>query len=217
VGRPEELFDGRVAGSPARGETSHNRHRARKGKVLDESEHVDSPVVLSPARPFPYVAAVVVLALGVAAAGCGGGGSHTYKAGTPAATGVAPDCSIVPLDLVTTSLGIPLTGPAPGNRPGGFTCSFSHVKGGGSAPEIVQLSGNVTPETFAIVKNGLKAANNPLKTIHGWGDEAWAATVYNVVNENTFAVRKGRVSVLIQSTADYDHIKKLMKAVLGKL
>ena len=165
-------------------------------------------------RPFSCITAVVVLA----AAACGGGGSsHTYKAGTPAATGVAPDCSAVPLDLVTKSLDIPLTGPAPGPRPGGVTCSFSHVTRGGSAPEIVQISGNATPETFAIVKNGLKSANNPIKTIHGWGDEAWAATVYNVVDENTFAVRKGRVSVLIQSTADYNHMKKLMQAILAKM
>jgi hypothetical protein len=164
------------------------------------------------------VVAAALLAGGLVVAGCGGGGgSHTYKAGTPAATGTVPDCSVVPLDVVTKSLGIPLTGPAGGPRPGGYTCTYLHVKGGGSAPEIMQLTGDVTPQTFAIVRNGLKAANNPLKTIHGWGDEAWASTVYNVVNENIFAVRKGKVSVLIQSTADYDHIKKMMKAVLDKL
>jgi len=176
--------------------------------------------VLTPSRPFFVAAAVLagVLTGGVVGAGCGGGGSHTYKAGTPAATGNVPDCSVVTLDVVTKDLGIPLTGPAGGPRPnGGYTCNYNHVKGGGSAPEVMQLGADVTPETFAIVRNGLKAANNPIKTIHGWGDEAWAATVYNVVNENSFAVRKGKVSVLIQSTADYDHIKKLMKDVLAKL
>jgi hypothetical protein len=175
--------------------------------------------VLTRSRPFTFVAAAVVagvLTVGLAVAGCGGG-SHTYKAGTPAATGNVPDCSVVPLDVVTKSLGIPLTGPGGGTRPGGYTCNYIHVKGGGSAPELMQLGGNVTHETFQIVRNGLKAANNPIKTIHGWGDEAWAATVYNVVDENIFAVRKGKVSVLIQSTADYDHIKTLMKAVLDKL
>jgi len=175
--------------------------------------------VLTPSRPFFVAAAVLagVLTCGGVVA-CGGGGSHTYKAGTPAATGNVPDCSVVPLDVVTKDLGIPLTGPAGGPRPsGGYTCNYNHVKGGGSAPEVMQLGANVTPESFAIVRNGLKAANNPIKTIHGWGDEAWAATVYNVVDENSFAVRKGKVSVLIQSTADYDHIKKLMKDVLAKL
>jgi hypothetical protein len=174
--------------------------------------------VPTPSRPFTFVAAAVLAVAGLLAAGCGGGGGHTYKAGTPAATGNVPDCSVVPLDVVTKSLGMPLTGPAGGPRPGGgYTCTYLHVKGGGSAPEIMQLGANVTPESFAVVRNGLKTANNPIKTIHGWGDEAWAATVYNVVNENSFAVRKGKVSVLIQSTADYDHIKKLMRAVLDKL
>ena len=87
----------------------------------------------------------------------------------------------------------------------------------GSAPEVVQFGGNVTDESFHIVRNGLKSANNPVKTIHGWGDEAYATTVYNVVDFNYFAVRKGQVSVLIQSTADYAHIRNLMKAVLARL
>ena len=72
-------------------------------------------------------------------------------------------------------------------------------------------------ETFNLPRNGLKAANNPVKKISGWGDEAYAATVHFVVDMNSFAVRKGKVSVSIQSTADYDHVKKLMKAVLAKL
>ena len=153
----------------------------------------------------------------VAGACGGGGGSHTYKAGTPAVTGVPPDCSVVPLDLVTKTLGIPLTGPTPGARTDGTVCAFQHTKGGGSAPENVQLTGNATPDSFAIVYNGLKSANNPVKKIHGWGDEAYAATVFSVVNINNFAVRKGKVAVTIQSTADYPKIRNLMKAVLAKV
>ena len=170
--------------------------------------------MLTRIQPRPLVALVVA---GLVVAGCGGGGSHTYKAGTPAATGVAPDCSVVPLDLVSKTLGIQLTGPAPGSRAEGFTCSFQHVKGGGSAPELVQLNSNVAPETFAFIRDGFKKSHNPVKTIHGWGDEAYATTVYNVVDFNYFAVRKGQVSVLIQSTADYAHIRNLMKAVLARL
>ena len=149
---------------------------------------------------------------------CGAGGHHSYKAGTPAATGVAPtDCSLVPLDLVTSTLKLSLTGPSGGTRPTGITCAFQHTKGGGSAAETVVFSGNVDDESFHIVYNGLKRANNPVKTIHGWGDDAYAATVFSVVNINNFAVRKGKVSVTIQSTADYPQIRNLMKAVLAKL
>jgi hypothetical protein len=91
------------------------------------------------------------------------------------------------------------------------------VKGGGSAPESIQLNSNVTDETFHIVRDGLKSANNPVKTIHGWGDDAYAATVFSVVNINNFAARKGKVSVIIQSTADYPRIRTLMKDILAKL
>jgi|SRR5581483_191464 len=165
-------------------------------------------------RRAPAVA--VIVAAGLAAA-CGGGGHHSYKAGTPAVTGQAPDCSVVPLDLVTRTLGMPLTGPAQGITPTGTTCAFQHTKGGGSAPETIKLSGNVTDDSFHIVRDGLKTANNPVKTIHGWGDDAYAATVYSVVNINNFAVRKGKVAVFIQSTADYAKIKNLMKDILAKL
>lgn len=149
---------------------------------------------------------------------CGGGG-HSYKAGTPAVTGAAPtDCSALPLDMVAKTLGIELTGPGVSAHPGGgVTCTFPHAKGGGNALETVQLNGNVTTDTFNIMRDGLKSANNPVNKIKGWGDEAFAATVHFVAIENNFAVRKGRVSVIIQSTADYDHIKKLMKTLLAGL
>jgi hypothetical protein len=159
----------------------------------------------------------LVLAASLLAAACGGGGSHTYQAGTPAATGQAPDCSVVPHDLVTKTLGMDLNGPTQGSRPDGVSCAFQHVKGGGSAPESIQLNSNVTDETFHIVRDGLKSANNPVKTIHGWGDDAYAATVFSVVNINNFAARKGKVSVIIQSTADYPRIRTLMKDILAKL
>jgi hypothetical protein len=167
-------------------------------------------------RFVPVVALVVVS--GLVAGGCGGGG-HSYKAGTPAATGAAPtDCAAAPLDLVKQTLGIELTGPTVSpHTGGGVSCTFPHAKGGGNALETVQINGNVVTETFNLPRNGLKAANNPVKKITGWGDEAYAATVHFVVDMNSFAVRKGKVSVSIQSTADYDHVKKLMKAVLAKL
>src|SRR5205823_13851470 len=93
---------------------------------------------------------------------------------------------------VTKTLGMPLDGPSQGPRSDGVACVFHHAKGGGSFSELVQLTGNATPESFALVFNGLKAANNPVKKIHGWGDEAYAATGFSVVDINNFAVRKGR-------------------------
>ncbi|HYT40072.1 MAG TPA: hypothetical protein VEN99_11205 [Acidimicrobiia bacterium] len=161
-------------------------------------------------RIFPVVALVV----GVVAAACGGG--HSYKAGTPAATGQAPDCSAVPLDLVNTTLALTLTGPVAGSRPGGVVCTFAQQHGGASVQQVL-LNSNVDKATFALVRDGFKAANNPVKKISGWGDEAYAASVFGLATSNNFAVRKGKVSVVITSTADYDHMKKLMKAVLAKL
>jgi hypothetical protein len=68
-----------------------------------------------------------------------------------------------------------------------------------------------------VVRNGLKQAHNPVKTIKGYGDEAFASTVFGYATLNNFAARKGKVSVVIISTADYKEIRALMKDVLAKL
>ena len=151
----------------------------------------------------------------VATAACGGG--HSYKAGTPAATGQAPDCSIVPADLVGKLLKRQLNGPIGEPHFGGITCTFNQPKGGGGAADQIKFDSNASKDTMARFRDGLKQAKNPVKTIKGWGDEAYASTVYFYSNINNFAVRKGKVQATIISTADYDEIKKLMKEVLAKL
>jgi hypothetical protein len=158
---------------------------------------------------------VPVLVLGLALAGCGG--KDKPKPGTPAATGVAPDCSIAPLDLVNKTLERELTGPVAEPTPGGSICTYARAKGAGANVDQVKLIGNVDKASFDLVRQGFKKFDAPVKKIGGWGDEAFAASVFGFSDTNTFAVRKGRVSVTLVSTADYDHLKKLMKALLEKV
>jgi hypothetical protein len=68
-----------------------------------------------------------------------------------------------------------------------------------------------------VVRDGFKASRADVRKIKGWGDEAYVATVAFSNDLNNFAVRKGKVSVVITSTVDYDHLKELMKAVLAKV
>jgi len=148
---------------------------------------------------------------------CGGGG-HSYKEGTPAATGQAPDCSAVPVDLVNKTLKRDLTGPVAGQRQGGVTCTYPAAKSaGGGVADQVQLNSNADKNSMDIIRNGLKQSHNKVNKIKGYGDEAFASTVYGYATVNNFAVRKGKVSVVIISTAGYDELKTLMKAVLAKL
>lgn len=166
-------------------------------------------------KAFPVVACFAVVAL--VASGCGGG-DKSYKEGTPAATGQAPDCSVAPLDLVNRTLKRELTGPVQDPRQNGVTCTYPFAKGGGGGTaDQVQLNSNADEASMAIIRDGLSRANNPLKKIKGYGDEAFAATVFGYATINNFAVRKGKVSVVIISTAEYDDLKNLMKAILAKL
>jgi len=165
-------------------------------------------------KAVPVVAWIVAL---VPAAGCGGG-DKSYKEGTPAATGQAPDCSVAPLDLVNRTLKRELSGPVQDTRQGGVTCTYPVAKGGGGGTaDQVQLNSNADKASMDIIRNGLKQAKNKVNKIDGYGDEAFASTVYGYATVNNFAVRKGKVSVVIISTAEYDEIRKLMEEVLDKL
>ncbi|HEV8628349.1 MAG TPA: hypothetical protein VG034_28285 [Acidimicrobiia bacterium] len=165
-------------------------------------------------KGFPVV--VFLVALGLLATACGG--SKSYKEGTPAATGQAPDCSVASADLVSQTLNRELSGPVAENRSGGITCTYPHAKdGGGGTADQVQLNSNADKASMAIFRNGLKQAHNKVNKIKGWGDEAYASTVFSYATINNFAVRKGKVSVVIISTADYKEIRNLMKAILAKL
>jgi hypothetical protein len=154
----------------------------------------------------------------LAASACGGGGDKSYKEGTPAATGQAPDCSVAPIDLVRKSLKRPdVGGPQQGTRADGITCSFSTSGSGLADLNQVQLYNDVTKESFRIIQDGFKKNNNKVNKIKGWGDEAWASTVQFYSPTNYFGVRKGKVAVLITSTSDYKYMRDLMKAILAKL
>ena len=160
---------------------------------------------------------MLLLVVGLGLAGCGGGGDSKPKPGTPAATGVAPDCSVVPLDLVKKSLGLEVTGPSAQTRPSGTACIFPRPGGGPSAVETVLFSGNQDKASFAIIRDGYKTNNIKVNKIGGWGDEAYAVKIRLYANLNTFSVRKGKVAVSINSVAEFDQLKKLMKAILEKV
>ena len=166
-------------------------------------------------KAFPVVAWLAAFAL--VAGGCGGG-NKTYREGTPAATGQAPDCSVAPLDVVNRTLKRELTGPVQDPRQGGVTCTYPAAKSGGSGRgDQVLLNSNADEASMDIIRTGLGQANNPVKKIKGYGDEAFASTVFGYTTTNTFAVRKGKVSVVIVSTAGYGEIRNLMKEILAKL
>jgi len=165
----------------------------------------------------PVVVVLVAVALVLVAGACGGG-SKSYKEGTPAATGQAPDCSILPIDLVRASLKRPeLQGPNQGARADGVTCTFSAPGSGLADLNQVQLYNNVTEDSFSVIRDGFKKNNSKVNKIKGWGDEAWASTVQFYSPTNYFGVRKGQVAVLITSTSDYPFMRDLMKEVLKKL
>jgi hypothetical protein len=160
---------------------------------------------------------VFVVGLGLVAGGCGGG-DKSYKEGTPAATGQAPDCSVAPLDVVNRTLKRELSGPVQEPRQNGVTCTYPAAKGGGGGTaDQVLLYSNASKASMDLIRNGLKQTNNKVGKIKGYGDEAFASTVFGYATINNFAARKGKVSVHIISTADYKEIRTLMKEILARL
>lgn len=161
---------------------------------------------------------IVILATGLA--GCGGdkvaGGKP--EEGSPAATGKAPDCSVVPVELAEKALKLDLDPAFQTLRPNnGTSCVFRRPNAGGAAQETVLFNGSENKESFAIIRDGYEKNNIKVNKIGGWGDEAYAVKVKLFVDTNTFAVRKGQVSVTITSVADFPEIRDLMKPILEKI
>lgn len=157
---------------------------------------------------------------GLVGTGCGGGDSVAGgepREGTPAATGEAPGCDVVPLDVASRSLKLELTGPVEQKRRNGTTCVFARPAGGASATETVFFTGNESKEGFGIVRDGYENNNVKVNEIDGWGDEAYAVRIKLFVETNTFAVRKGRLGVTITSVADFPEIRTLMKEILERV
>jgi hypothetical protein len=159
----------------------------------------------------------VLAVVGLVGAACGGGGDSKPREGTPAATGVAPGCDVVPLDVASKSLKLELTGPVEQKRTSGTTCVFARPAGGASATETVYFNANESKESFAIIREGYEKNNVKANKIKGWGDEAYAVRIRLFVDNNTFAVRKGRIGVTITSVAEFPEVRTLMKEVLKRV
>lgn len=159
----------------------------------------------------------MLAAVGFVGAACGGGGDSKPRAGTPAATGEAPGCDAVPLDVASKSLKLELTGPVEQKRTSGTTCVFARPAGGASATETVYFTANESKEGFAIIREGYEKNNVKANKIKGWGDEAYAVRIRLFVDTNTFAVRKGRIGVTITSVAEFSEVRTLMKEVLKRV
>ena len=155
--------------------------------------------------------------VGLVGAACGGGGDSKPREGTPAATGVAPGCDVVPLDVTSKSLKLELTGPVEQKRTSGTTCVFARPAGGASATETVYFNANESKESFAIIREGYEKNNVKANKIKGWGDEAYAVRIRLFVDTNTFSVRKGRIGVTITSVAEFPEVRTLMKEVLKRV
>lgn len=160
---------------------------------------------------------LLVAATGLAGAGCGGGGDSKPREGSPAATGEAPGCEAVPLEVASRMLKLELTGPVETKRANGTTCVFARPAGGASATETVFFTANESKEGFGIIRDGYESNNVKVNEIDGWGDEAYAVRIKLFVDTNTFAVRKGRIGVTIQSVADFPEIRNLMKEILNRV
>jgi len=159
----------------------------------------------------------VLAVVGLTGAACGGGGDSKPREGTPAATGVAPGCDVVPLDVASKSLKLELTGPVEQKRTSGTTCVFARPAGGASATETVYFNANESKESFAIIREGYEKNNVKANKIKGWGDEAYAVRIRLFVDTNTFSVRKGRIGVTITSVAEFPEVRTLMKEVLKRV
>ena len=181
------------------------------------------PPSTSPTR---RLAAVVVGGLLLGACHSATGASHGTAESATTATAAdspgvtapsvpGPACTVASAALVSSKLGVTLTGPNLDQGPAATICTYDNPS---NQPQsaTVQVTKGATTASFASGRRGFASHGETVTDVVGLGNEAYSATlsVANITN-TTMVARKGSVEVLITTTAPADRVPALMTAVLA--
>ena len=180
-----------------------------------------------PTSPTRRLAAVVVggLLLGACHSGSTAASHGTAESATTATAADSPGvtapsvpgpaCTVASAALVSSKLGVTLTGPNLDQGPAATICTYDDPS---NQPQsaTVQVTTGATTASFASGRSGFASHGETVTDVVGLGNEAYSATlsVANITN-TTMVARKGSVEVLITTTAPADRVPALMTAVLA--
>ena len=156
-----------------------------------------------------------------AVAGCGPD-SSTSANSNPGGSGggKSASCDLAPSSLIRSQLGLDVGTPSKTDDGGSVVmCTFPPAPGA-SKTVIVRFDTDSSATQFKTTRDGYAPQNMQTTDFPGFGDEAYTNTisVSNLgITTNTLVARKGKVELLVSSSASFEQEKSLEQKLFDAL
>jgi len=156
----------------------------------------------------------------IAVAGCGPDSSNSASSGPGGGAGKSASCDMAPTSLVKSQLGLDVGAPAATDNGGSvLVCTYPPAPGA-SKTVIVRIDTGSSAAQFKTTRDGYTPQNMQTTDFPGFGDEAYTNTisVSNLgITTNTLVARKGKVELLVSSSASFEQEKSLEQKLFDAL
>jgi hypothetical protein len=167
-------------------------------------------------RKFLIITAVAGVAF--ALAGCGPDSSGTANSG-PGGGGRTATCDLAPPSLLKSMLGLDVAAPSANDNGSVLVCTYPPAPGA-SKTALVRFDTDSSAARFKTTRDGYAPQNMQTADFPGFADEAYTNTisVSNLgITTNTLVARKGKVELLVSSSASFDQEKALEQKLFDAL
>jgi hypothetical protein len=173
-------------------------------------------------RKFLIITALAGVTLAVA--GCGPDSSNSASSGPGGGGGggggKSASCDLAPSSLIKSQLGLDVGKPSATDDGGSVLVCTYPPPPGASKTVIVRFDTDSTAAQFKTTRDGYAPQNMQTTDFPGFGDEAYTNTisVSNLgITTNTLVTRKGKVELLVSSSASFEQEKSLEQKLFDAL
>jgi len=158
-----------------------------------------------------------------AVAGCGPDSStsaHSNPAGGGGGASKSASCDLAPSSLIKSQLGLDVGTPSKTDDGGSVVVCTYPPAPGASKTVIVRFDTGSSATQFKTTRDGYAPQNMQTTDFPGFGDEAYTNTisVSNLgITTNTLVARKGKVELLVSSSASFEQEKSLEQKLFDAL
>lgn len=158
----------------------------------------------------------------IAVAGCGPDSSNSANSnpGGGGGGGKAASCDLAPSSLIKSQLGLDVGTPSKTDNGGSVVVCTYPPAPGASKTVIVRFDTDSSAAQFKTTRDGYAPQNMQTTDFPGFGDEAYTNTisVSNLgITTNTLVARKGKVELLVSSSASFEQEKSLEQKLFDAL
>jgi hypothetical protein len=171
-------------------------------------------------RKFLIIAALAGVTIAVAGCGPDSSNSANSNPGGAGGGGKAASCDLAPSSLIKSQLGLDVGTTSKTDNGGSVVVCAYPPAPGASKTVIVRFDTDSSAAQFKTTRDGYAPQNMQTTDFPGFGDEAYTNTisVSNLgITTNTLVARKGKVELLVSSSASFEQEKSLEQKLFDAL